>query len=270
MTNPEPPPSGVALRLDAVTVERGGRPIVDDVSWTVRDGERWVVLGRNGAGKTTLIRLASLYLHPTHGDVWVLGERLGRTDVRSLRERIGVASQSFLDLLRGDVATVDVVMTARHAALEPWWHTYTDEDRTRARELLARLGVEALADHPFGTLSSGERQRVQLARTLMTNPGLLLLDEPTAGLDLHAREDLVGRLTGLAADATVAPLVLVTHHTEEIPPGFTHVLLLAGGRVAAAGPIEEILTAERLSETFGLPLALERRDGRWLAWARRR
>jgi iron complex transport system ATP-binding protein len=259
-----------ALALIDVTVRRDGRAIVDDVSWTVGPGQRWVVLGRNGAGKTTLLRIASLYLHPTDGEVWVLGQQLGRTDVRTLRTRIGIASQSFADLLRPELSVEDVVVTARHGALEPWWHTYTDEERARARSLLDRMGIGAYAGRAFGTLSSGERQRAQLARTLMGDPGLLLLDEPTAGLDLAAREDLLARLTELAADPAVAPMVLVTHHTEEIPSDFTHVLLLDGGRVLAQGPIDETLTADSLSACFGLRLSLERRDGRWLAWAQAR
>ncbi|HVX16986.1 MAG TPA: ABC transporter ATP-binding protein [Acidimicrobiales bacterium] len=268
-----PPPSSrdaeAVLDLESVTVRRDDRAILDGVSWTVRDGERWVVLGPNGAGKTTLMRVASLYLHPTSGRVRVLGEELGSTDVRQLRTRIGVASQAFADLLRPDLLVEDVVVTARFGALEPWWHTYTDADRSRARDLLARLGIGHLANHAFGTLSSGERQRAQLARTLMGDPGLLLLDEPTAGLDLAAREDLLGRLTDLAADPTVAPLVQVTHHTEEIPADFTHALLLQAGRVLAQGPLDTTLTAESLSTCFGIPLSLERRDGRWLAWSRR-
>ena len=256
------------LELSAVTVRRDGRALLDRITWTVTPGERWVVLGRNGAGKTTLMRVASLYLHPTEGSVRVLGEELGRTDVRKLRTRVGIASQSFADLLRPELSVEDVVVTARYGALEPWWHTYTDDDRARARGLLDRMGIGAYADRAFGTLSSGERQRAQLARTLMGDPGLLLLDEPTAGLDLAAREDLLARLTDLAADPEVAPMVLVTHHTEEIPSDFTHVLLLDAGQVLAQGPIEETLTADSLSACFGLPLSLEQRDGRWLAWAR--
>ncbi|MEO9224266.1 MAG: ABC transporter ATP-binding protein [Acidimicrobiales bacterium] len=268
MPTATPPPPDAVLHLEGVSVQRDGRAILDDLTWTVCAGERWVVLGRNGAGKTTLIRLASLYLHPSAGDVWVLGEQLGHTDVRSLRTRIGIASQSFADMLRPDLKVVDVVVTARYGALEPWWHEYTDDDRQRARALLDRLGIGEYADRAFGTLSSGERQRAQLARTLMGDPGLLLLDEPTAGLDLAAREDLLARLTNLAADPDVAPMVQVTHHTEEIPTDFTHVLLLADGRVFAQGPIHETLTADSLSACFGLALTLERRDGRWLAWAK--
>jgi iron complex transport system ATP-binding protein len=257
------------LTLRDVGVSRDGADILRGIDWTVRDGERWVLLGLNGSGKTTLVRIASLYLHPSSGEVTVLGETLGRTDVRTLRTRIGVASQGFADLLRRDLTVEDVVVTARYAALEPWWHTYTEDDRARARDLLSRMGVGDRAGHLFGTLSSGERQRVQLARTLMAEPGLLLLDEPTAGLDLAGREDLLGRLTDLANDQATAPMVLVTHHTEEIPDGFTHALLLRDGAVLTMGPLDEVLTAENLSACFGLDLTLERRDGRWLAWSRR-
>lgn len=266
MATPADPP---VLAMHEVALTRDGTDILRGIDWTVRDGERWVLLGLNGSGKTTLVRIASLYLHPSRGTVTVLGETLGRTDVRTLRTRIGVASQSFADMLRRDLTVEDVVVTARYAALEPWWHTYTDADRARARELLVRMGISGRGGHLFGTLSSGERQRVQLARTLMGDPGLLLLDEPTAGLDLAGREDLLVRLTDLAHDRTTAPMVLVTHHTEEIPDGFTHALLLRDGSVLAQGSLDEVLTAESLSECFGLALILEHRDGRWLAWAKR-
>ncbi len=248
---------------------RDGRELLSGIDWQVAPGERWAVLGPNGSGKTTLVRLASLYLHPSRGRLWVLGEELGRTDVRTLRRRIGLASQSLVDQLRPDLVVADVVMTAKHAALEPWWHAYDVEDRARARSLLDRVGASALADRTFGTLSSGERQRVQLARTLMGDPGLLLLDEPTAGLDLGGREDLVTRLGALADDPSTAPTVLVTHHVEEIPDGFTHVLLLRSGRVVAAGPLDEHLTADGLSDLFDLPLELTRSGGRWQARAKR-
>lgn len=226
-----------------------------------------MVLGPNGSGKTTLMRLASLYLHPSRGEVEVLGHALGRADVRRLRTRIGLVSPSFADLLRPGVTAVEAVMTAREAALETWWHSYGPDDRRMALGLLERTGAAALADRTFGTLSSGERQRVLLARSLWGDPGLVLLDEPTAGLDLGAREDLVGRLAHLAEDETTPPTVLVTHHVEEIPPGFTHALLLRGGRVRAAGALDDVLTAETLSDTFGLRLALDRRDGRFTARA---
>jgi iron complex transport system ATP-binding protein len=232
----------------------------------VAPSERWAVLGRNGSGKSSLVRIASLYLHPSTGTVDVLGERLGRTDVRRLRTRIGLASAGMADLLRPDLTATEVVMTATHAALEPWWHTYDDEDRERAHRGLDELGLHGFADRRFGSLSSGERQRVLLARTLVTEPGLLLLDEPTAGLDLAGREDLVAGLATLATLDDAPPIVLVTHHVEEIPPGFDHLLLLADGEIQAAGPLEDVLTADALSHCFGLRLGLEHRHGRWWAW----
>ena len=228
-----------ALPLRGVSVVRDGRAILDDIDWKVLDHERWVVLGRNGSGKTSLLRIASCYLHPTAGAVDVLGERLGRIDVRGApdadRAHVGGAVGS----AAADLDALDVVMTAKYAALEPWWHRYNDDDRKRAAGFLDRLGVGALADRQFGTLSSGERQRVLLARTLMTEPGLLLLDEPTAGLDLGGREQLVAALAALAADDDSPPSILVTHHVDEIPPGFTHVLLLREGRMLAAGPLDD-------------------------------
>ena len=261
-------PSSEALALEHVSVWREERLILDDVDWTVSDDERWVVLGRNGSGKTTLIRLASLYLHPSAGTVRVLGETLGRTDVRSLRARIGLASPSLGDQLRRELTPVEIVMSARYAALEPWWHTYDQADRDRARAMLDRMGCAALADRPFGVLSSGERQRVLLARTLMTEPGLVLLDEPTAGLDLGGREELVATLADLARDRSTPPTVLVTHHLEEIPPGFTHVLLVTAGRVVGCGPLDDVLRADALSACFGLDLVVERSGERWSARAR--
>ncbi|HEX4818908.1 MAG TPA: ATP-binding cassette domain-containing protein [Acidimicrobiales bacterium] len=257
-----------ALQLKHVGVVRDGSTILHDIDWTVGDGERWIVLGANGSGKTTLVRIASLYLHPSSGSVEVLGELLGRVDVRRHRRRIGVVSASFADLLRPGLTATEVVMTAKFAALEPWWHTYEDADRAKAVELLGRFGCESLADHPFTTLSSGERQRVQLARTLMTDPGLLLLDEPTAGLDLGGREDLVQRLAALARDPATPATILVTHHVDEIPAGYDHVLLLRSGRVLGSGPIDDVLTSDSLSECFGLAVTLERRGGRWSAFAR--
>ncbi|MEO7555371.1 MAG: ATP-binding cassette domain-containing protein [Acidimicrobiales bacterium] len=255
-----------ALRLRAVRLVRDDQVILDGIDWEVARDERWVILGANGSGKTTVVRIASLYLHPSSGSVEVLGATLGRVDVRSHRRRIGVVSSSFADLLRPQLPAVDVVMTAKHAALEPWWHHYDAADRERAFALLDRFGCSGLAARPFLTLSSGERQRVQLARSLMGAPGLLLLDEPAAGLDLGGREDLVRRLAGLAADPTAPATVLVTHHVEEIPDGYDHVLLLRSGRVLAAGAIDEVLTADALSACFGVSLQLERRSGRWWAW----
>jgi iron complex transport system ATP-binding protein len=201
--------------------------------------------------------------------VHVLGQRLGRTDLRVLRGRIGVTSVAVADQLRMTSLASDVVMTARHGALEPWWHDYDTADHVRTTELLRFVGCEDLAGRQFATLSQGERQRVLLARALMNEPELLLLDEPAAGLDLPAREQLVDRMAALAADPTAPTMVLVTHHVEEIPPGITHALLLRDGQPVAAGPAEEALTADTMSTAYGLPITLERRDGRWAAWGRR-
>jgi len=259
-------PDPAALSLRDVTLVREGRAILNSISWKVGASERWVVLGRNGCGKSTLMKIASLYLHPSSGDIEVLGEKLGRTDVRSLRKRIGVASSGMADQLRSDLIATDVVMTDKNAALEPWWHTYDDDDRQRARDCLDRMEIGRLADRSFATLSSGEKQRVLLARTLMPQPGLLLLDEPTAGLDLAGRDDLVRTLGVLAAGTDTPATVLVTHHVEEIPEGFTHVLMLREGEVLTSGPLEEVLNEANLSECFEMPLGLERRHGRWWAW----
>ena len=253
---------GVSRTIDGTEVLRG-------VDWEVHAGQRWVVLGPNGSGKTTLVRIATMWEHPSAGTVELLGQRLGRTDVRRLRARVGFTSAAMADMLRPSLTALEAVMTAKHAALEPWWHTYDEEDSRRARAALQRVGCGHRADHRFGTLSSGERQRVLLARAMALEPELIVLDEPNAGLDLTGREELVGTLRDLAVDRATPPLVLVTHHADEIPDGFTHVLLLRAGGVLASGPISETLTAETLSECFGLELELERRHGRWTAWAPR-
>jgi iron complex transport system ATP-binding protein len=258
-----------ALSLTDVTVIRDGRAIVDDISVTVDHDQRWVVLGANGSGKTTLLRLMAFQEHPSRGTVEVLGERLGRTDVRVLRRRIGFASAALAAQLRPGLDALDVVRTARYAALEPWWHTYTDADDDRAHQCLAQLGVDQYAHRPLGTLSSGEQQRVLLARAIMNDPAVVLLDEPSARLDLGGREDLVHTLGEWATDPDSPALVLVTHHADEIPPGITHAMLLRDGRALAAGPVDDVLVADLLSECFGLPLHLERRaNGRFSAWAR--
>jgi iron complex transport system ATP-binding protein len=251
------------LALRGVGFVRDGRRILDGVDWTVEDGQRWVMLGPNGSGKTTLVRIASMWEHPSSGDVEVLGGVLGRVDARRHRTAVAVVSAAVANLLRPQITCLDIVMSAKNGALETWWHTYDDGDRASAVAALERLGAGHLAARTFATLSSGERQRVLLARALSVSPGLVLLDEPFAGLDLGAREELIDRLASLAGDPAAPPLVLVTHHVDEIPPGFTHGLLLAEGRVVAAGPLGEVLTARSLSDTFGRPLLLERRHHRW-------
>lgn len=258
---------GIALNLIDVSFVRDARIILAPVSWRVRDAERWLVLGANGSGKTTLLRIASLYEHPSSGTVELLGERLGRTDVRRLRQRVGYLSASLSAQLRPELRCLDVVMTAKFAALEPWWHRYTTADEARALDCLDRMGVAWTAERSLGTVSSGEQQRVLLARTLMNSPGIVLLDEPSARLDLGGREQLVLALGELTQDPASPPLVLVTHHLDEVPPGMTHVLMLRDGQVIAKGLLDECLTSESLSDCFGLPLQLERRaDGRFSAW----
>jgi iron complex transport system ATP-binding protein len=254
------------LRLTGVSVRRGGRSLLGPVDWSIAAGDRWVVLGPNGSGKTTLVHVASTYLWPTHGSVEVLGETIGRVDARELRRRVGYAGAGLEASIDAGLTALEVVVTARHAALGPWWHEYTEDDRHRARGLLRELGVSDLADRPFGLLSTGERRRVQIARAMMPAPELLILDEPGASLDLGAREALVRDLARLAAVPTPRAVVLVTHHVEEIPAGFGHALVLAGGRVVAAGPIDDTLTGPVISEAFGLPIAVERTNGRFRAW----
>ena len=246
------------LELDHIVVRRDARNIVDDVSFVVRPGENWLVLGANGSGKTTLLRVASMYEHPTSGTVRVLGEQLGRTDVRRLRRRVGYASAALAAQFRAELTAAEIVMTARYAALEPWWHQYDDDDRRRATDCLARMGVERFADRSLGSLSSGEQQRVFLARTLMTDPGVILLDEPSARLDLGGRERLVHALDDLADNPDSPPFVLVTHHVDEVPAGVTHALLLRDGRAIESGPIERALTGESLSTCCDMPIRRER------------
>jgi iron complex transport system ATP-binding protein len=254
------------LRLSGVSVRRGGRTLLGPIDWSIGSGDRWVVIGPNGSGKTTLVHVASTYLWPTSGTVEVLGETIGRVDARELRRRVGYAGAGLEAAIDPGLTALDVVVTARHAALGPWWHTYSDADRARARELLAAIGVEDLAERAFGQLSTGERRRVQIARALMPAPELLILDEPGASLDLGAREALVRDLGGLAAASTPRAVVLVTHHVEEIPAGFGHALVLSAGRIVAAGPIGDTLTGPVISEAFGLPISVERTNGRFRAW----
>jgi iron complex transport system ATP-binding protein len=256
------------LQFSGVSVRRDGATLLDSVDWEIAEGERWVILGPNGAGKTTLLQVAAANLHPTRGTATILGDTLGAVDVFELRPRIGLSSAALADRLPARESVRDVVLTASYAVVGRWRERYDRVDDERAEELLAALGVAGLVDRRFGTLSEGERKRVQIARALMTDPELMLLDEPAAGLDLGGREDLVRRLSAIASDPFAPALVLVTHHVEEIPPGFTHVLLLRDGKVVAAGPVEATLTSVALGETFGLPLELWRQGDRWTARAK--
>jgi len=252
----------VIIDLEDVSVRRNGRTILGPLDWRVAAGERWVVLGANGSGKSTLMSVVGLSLWPTTGRVEVLGERYGRVDVREHRRRIGLAGSATEAMFRDDLAPADLIMTARNAATEPWWHDYTDADRSRARGLATRFGLASVVDHPFGTLSAGERRRTSIARALMPDPDLLLLDEPTANLDLGARETLLRDLAALASDPSPAAIVLVSHHVEEIPIGFGHGLILRDGVVIGAGSLSEVVSDETLSAAYGLPIAVDRRDGR--------
>ncbi|KAA9087097.1 ABC transporter ATP-binding protein [Microbacterium radiodurans] len=255
------------LEFSDVVVRRNARNIVDGVDWAVSDDQRWVVLGPNGAGKTTVLQLAASLLHPTSGVVEILDERLGRTDVFELRPRIGFASSAMARRVPAEETVLDVVLTAAYAVTGRWREEYEDIDERRAMRVLAEWKLDGLADRTFGTLSDGEQKRVQIARAVMTDPELLLLDEPTASLDLGAREELLGLLGGYARAASTPAMIMVTHHVEEIPVGFTHVLLLREGGVVAAGPLAEALTAENLTATFGTPITLSEADGRYAARA---
>lgn len=252
-----PAAADVVLALRGVAVVRDGATLLGGVDWTVREGQRWAVLGPNGAGKTTLLALASTRMQPSRGTVDVLGERLGRTDVFELRPRIGLASASLADRLPSRERVLDVVLTAGYAVVGRGHEAYDSGDETRAVTLLSQVGCRTLLNRTYGTLSEGDRKRVQIARALMTDPELLLLDEPAAGLDLGAREALLRRLAQLIADPSGPAMVLVSHHVEEIPSGITHVLLLRRGEVVAAGPAHSVLTGSNLSACFGLPLVVE-------------
>jgi iron complex transport system ATP-binding protein len=262
--------NAATLELDHVSFIRDDRRILDDINWSVTPEQRWLILGANGSGKTTLVRIATMYEHPSRGTVRVLGETLGSTDVRVLRRRIGVMSAALGAQFRPALSARDVVVTAKFAALEPWWHTYTADDYARAEACLSQMGVGQYAERSLGTLSSGEQQRVLLARALMNEPGVVVLDEPSARLDLGGREQLVDALSEVTADPSAPPLVLVTHHVDEVPPGMTHAMLLREGRVLLAGPFDDVMTADALSDCFSMQLALERRpDGRLTAWSKR-
>ncbi|WP_153346400.1 ABC transporter ATP-binding protein [Nocardia aurantia] len=261
---PQPDPD-LLIDFNEVTVRRSGHTLVGPVTWQVELDERWVVLGPNGAGKTSLLRMAAAEMHPTSGVAMLLGEKLGRVDINELRPRIGLSSAAVAARVPLDEKVSDLVVSAGYAVLGRWRERYEDVDVDRAVDMLESLGAEHLSDRAYGTLSEGERKRVLIARALMTDPELLLLDEPAAGLDLGGREELVEKLGDLAADPDSPATVLVTHHVEEIPPGFTHGLLLKEGSVVAQGLLEDVLTAENLSEAFHQSIALNRIDGRYFA-----
>ncbi len=253
-----------------VTFKRGGRNLVGPVTWQVELDERWVIVGPNGAGKTTLIRMAAAEEYPTSGVAFVMGERLGRTDMRDLRAMIGVSSSALGNRIPPDETVQDLVVSAGYAVLGRWREEYEEIDFEQAHEILDQVGAYHLLDRTWGTLSEGERKRVLVARALMTNPELLILDEPGAGMDLGGREDLVGYLGDLAMDPDAPAIVMITHHVEEIPFGFTHAMLLDEGEVVAQGLIDTVLTSENLSKAFHQPIEVSRIGERYFARRTRR
>lgn len=255
------------LKLTDVSVVRNGSRIVESLSWTVESEERWVVLGPNGAGKTTILQVAAAQTHPSSGGVEILGDDVGSVDLFDLRPRIGFASTTIARRIPAREKVVDVVLTAAYSVTGRWNEEYESVDVRRAHRVLDEWKLDHLSERAFGDLSDGEQKRVQIARSVMTDPELLLLDEPAASLDLGAREELLRMLSGYASSEGSPAIVMVTHHVEEIPRGFTHALLLKDGKLVAAGPLAEVVTAETLGETFGLELAITETDGRFAARA---
>lgn len=253
------------LQLTDVSIVRDGTTILDSISWSVEPDDRWVILGPNGAGKTTLLQLASAQVHPTSGGATLLGDTMGKIDVFELRPRIGFASTAMARRVPGNERVIDVVLTAAYSVTGRWNEPYDDVDVRRAQRVLGEWKLSALEERRFGTLSDGEQKRVQIARAVMTDPELLLLDEPAASLDLGAREELLQLLGGYASAKSAPAIVMVTHHVEEIPPGFTHAMLLREGRIEASGAINDVITAENLSATFGLELEVTSDEGRFAA-----
>jgi iron complex transport system ATP-binding protein len=252
-----------ALELSKVSIARGEKLLLNQINWSVDEGQRWIILGPNGAGKTTLMQVAGAAIHPTKGKARVLGQKLGRADVFELRTRIGHVSSRIADQIPASESAADVIVSAAYAVTGRWREEYDSDDTERCDQIMSELGIAHLANRTFGTLSEGERKRVLIGRALMTDPEMLLLDEPSAGLDLGAREDLLASLELLSSDPHAPVLVMVTHHVEEIPVGFTHALLLRDGYVVAQGPLDTTLTAENLSRTFGTKLELTRDAGRY-------
>lgn len=258
---------GDVLEVSDVTIRRGGNEILSHVSWDVNEGERWVILGPNGAGKTSLISLVAGRMHPTTGTVRVIGEQIGKVDLAELRPLVGLASAVLDARIAPTERVLDVVRSAAYGLTGTWREEYEAEDDARAAGLLTTLGVGGLADRKFGSLSSGERKRVGIARALMTDPEILVLDEPASGLDFGGREQLLASLRELAEGVYAPVMVLVTHHVEEIPQGFTHALLIKDGEVFAAGEIDDVLTSDNLSGLFGIKTELTLNNGRYSAQA---
>jgi iron complex transport system ATP-binding protein len=245
-------------------VRIGGRRVLGPITLSIAAGERWAILGPNGSGKTTLLRLAGATRQPSAGRVVVLGAELGRTDIRRLRERIAFVGHAVADQIPAALPIGEVVLTGKRSTLVPWLQEFEDADRERAAELLARLGCAHLDGQPLAACSQGERQRVLLARALFGRPGLLLLDEPAAGLDLPGREALLAALE-TAGELELVPTILVTHHLEELPTTLSHVALLRDGALVAAGAADDVLTDELVGACFGMALAVGRHGGRWTA-----
>lgn len=256
------------LELSDISVQRGDRIILGPINWQVLEGERWVILGPNGAGKTTLLQICSSLIHPTTGEINILGEKLGKVDVFELRTRIGLTSSALVEQLPPDELVMDVVLTAAYAMLGRWQEKYDLWDESRAMALLTALGVRELGERLFGSLSEGEKKRVQIARALMADPELLLLDEPASSLDLGGREDLLRRIESLSKDPLAPATVIVTHHIEEIPVGTTHALLLREGAVVAQGEVASVITDQNLTQAYGLAITVQTEGGRFFARAR--
>ncbi|TQO18648.1 iron complex transport system ATP-binding protein [Rhodoglobus vestalii] len=255
------------LTFTDVSVTRNGSTILDSISWSAQASDRWVILGPNGAGKTTLLQLAAAQIHPSSGEVVVLESTLGSADVFDVRPRIGFSSTALARRVPNNERVIDVVLTAAYSVTGRWNEQYEKVDLRRARRVLAEWSLLPLEERRFGDLSDGEQKRVQIARSVMTDPELLLLDEPAASLDLGAREELVQLLSGYAQSESAPAIVMVTHHVEEIPPGFTHALVMTKGTVHSAGMIDEVVTSENLSEAFGLELVISKNAGRYTARA---
>lgn len=256
------------LSLTEVEVKRSGKNILGPISWELSEGERWVILGPNGAGKTTFLQLLGALIHPSKGDVYLLGEKLGSVDVFELRPRIGMSSSALNDAIPSDEKVIDLVLTAAYAITGRWIEEYDLWDESRAKALLDIFGIRELANRTYGTLSEGERKRAQIARSLMADPEILLLDEPAAGLDLGGREDILRRISRYLSESGSPASVIVTHHIEEIPAGTTHALLLKEAQAFAAGPIIETLTEPNIQAVFGVDIRLSFDGTRYFATSR--